>query len=320
MGTKIISTGAYQPDNMVTNQTMEQLVETSDEWIKSRSGIEKRAITIDENTSDLAFNAATMALERAGMDAQELDMIIVGTVTGDYVFPGIAQLLQKRLGAKNIPAFDVNAACTGFIYTLEIADKMIRSGAYKKILVIGAEALSKYTDFSDRNTCVLFADGAGAAIVSHHDDDQILAVSAHTEGSAEYLKMDGYPLKENFKTPTQPRPFIEMNGKEVFKFATSALPKTIEELLDMSGLKLDNIDKFVAHQANARIITHAAKHMDIPMEKMVMNIAHTGNTSAASVPLALHEAIMNQTIQKGDTVLMVAFGGGLTWGGAIVKI
>lgn len=319
-GARIVATGSYQPNNHVSNKTMETLVETSDEWIQTRSGIKTRAITIDENTSDIAYEAAIRAMNKAGIVADKIDMIIVGTVTGDYVFPGVSQLLQKRLGAREIPAFDVNAACSGFIYTLEIAHKMIKSDAYDTVLIIGAEALSKYTDFSDRNTCVLFADGAGAAIVQSTEREQIFASAIHSRGSADSLKMDGYPLKENFKTPHQPRPFIQMQGKDVFKFATTALPETIETLLAQSNLTIESIDKIIAHQANARIITHAAKHLNIPMDKMVMNIEHTGNTSSASVPLALDEAIQSDQVSKGDTVLMVAFGGGLTWGGAIVEL
>lgn len=318
--TTIKGTGAYVPNNKVPNTDMEKLVETSDDWIKSRTGIETRHITTDENTSDLAYEAAVRALESAELKADAIDMIIVATVSGDYVFPGVSQLLQKRLGCRTIPAFDVNAACTGFIYALDLADAMITAGKYKNILIVGAEALTKLTDFTDRNTCVLFGDGAGAFVLSRANKGGIKSVITHSDGDTEgRLKLDGYPIKKDYVTPNRALPFIRMDGTEIFKFATSVFPSVIHELLKDSVMPLSDLDLIVAHQANKRIIDKAAKSLGYPAEKMYMNIADYGNTSAASIPLAVDEAIRNDTLKRGDTFAIAAFGGGLTWGGAIIE-
>ncbi len=319
--TQILGSGAYVPKNVVTNAMMEKIVDTSDEWIQSRTGIKSRPMTIDENTSDLAYEAALKALEDANVSAEEIDLIVVATVTPDYVFPGVSQLLQKRLNAKSIPAFDINAACSGFVYALEVVDKMIKSGPYEKALIVGAETLTKYADYSDRNTCVLFGDGAGAMIIGSSDEDKIKSIVAYASGDdLGLLKMDGYPLKENFETPPQTRPFLEMQGSEVFKFATTVLPKTVNELLDNANVKHQDLDLIVAHQANARIITKSAKTLKIDQDKMFMNIHKRGNTSAASVPMAIDEAIKTGRLNKGDTFVTVAFGAGLTWGGALITL
>ncbi|MFW6299135.1 MAG: beta-ketoacyl-ACP synthase III [Bacillota bacterium] len=317
--TTIKGTGAYVPDHKVPNSTMETLVETSDEWIKTRTGIESRRITVDENTSDLAYEAAVRAMEDAGIKADDLDMIIVATVSGDYVFPGISQLLQKRLGCNTIPAFDLNAACTGFVYALDLANGMIASGKYENILIIGAEALSKLTDFTDRNTCVLFGDGAGAFVLSRSNKKSVRSVITHSDGDVEgYLKLDGYPVKKNFQTEERALPFIQMDGTEIFKFATTVFPSVIKELLEEAELTLEDLDLIVAHQANKRIIDKSAKVLNYPKEKMYMNIAQYGNTSAASIPIAVDEAIRHKRLRRGDTFAIAAFGGGLTWGGAII--
>lgn len=318
--TTIQGTGSYVPDNKVPNTAMEKLVETSDEWIKSRTGIESRHVTTDENTSDLAYEAARRALDTAGIEARDIDMIIVATVTGDYVFPGVSQLLQKRLGCRTVPAFDVNAACTGFIYALDLADAMITAGKYKNILIVGAEALTKLTDFTDRNTCVLFGDGAGAFVLSRADTGGVRSVITHSDGDTEgRLKLDGYPVKKDYITPKRPLPFIKMDGTEIFKFATSVFPSVMHELLEDSRMALDDLDLIVAHQANKRIIDKAAKTLGYPSEKMYMNISEYGNTSAASIPLAVDEAIRTQALKRGDTFAIAAFGGGLTWGGAVIE-
>lgn len=319
--TQVLGTGSYVPSNRVTNADLEKIVETSDEWIQSRTGIVSRPKTIDENTSDLAYQAALKALDNANLTAQDIDLIIVATVTSDYQFPGVSQLLQKRLGCRFIPAFDLNAACSGFIYALNVADKMIKSGTYKTALILGAETLTKYTDYTDRNTCVLFADGAGAMVVGESDEAKIKHIVTYADGDAEsMLKMDGYPLKVGFETPPQKRPFLEMQGSEVFKFATSVLPKTIEELLSVTNHTLDDVDIVIAHQANSRIIAKAAKTLKIAPEKMYVNIDRFGNTSAASVPLAIDEAIKTGKLKKGDLFATVAFGAGLTWGGALIRL
>ncbi|MFW5841887.1 MAG: beta-ketoacyl-ACP synthase III [Bacillota bacterium] len=319
--TKIVGTGAYVPNNTVTNKDLERLVETSDEWIRTRTGIESRHMTVDENTSDLAYKAALKAIEDADIDKQEIDLLIVATVTGDFPFPGVSQLIQKRLGLNAITAFDINAACTGFIYALNIADKMIKSGSYHNALIIGAETLTKYTDFEDRNTCVLFADGAGAMVIGKSDTDNIKHVVTYADGDHQgLLRMEGYPLKKDYKTKDTKRPYITMKGTDVFKFATTVLPNTVNTLLEYTNTEIEDVDLIVAHQANKRIIEKAAKTLQYPIEKMYMNIQNYGNTSAASVPLAIDEAIKKQTLKKGDTFATVAFGGGLTWGGALIRL
>ncbi len=318
--TKILGTGSYVPNNIVTNQDLEKLVDTNDEWIQSRTGIVNRRVTQGENTSDLAYKAAVKALEDARITAQDIDLIVVATVTGDFPFPAVAQLLQGRLGCNIITAFDVNAACTGFIYALNVADKMIQSGAYHKALVVGAETLTKYTDFEDRNTCVLFADAAGAMVLGTSDEPHIEKILTYAKGDLEgLLSMEGYPLKVDFKTPDQKRPFIKMQGTEVFKFATTVLPEVVETLLKETNHSVDELSLIVAHQANRRIIDKSARVLKIPIEKMFMNIDQYGNTSAASVPLAIDEAIRTKRLKRGDLFITAAFGGGLTWGGAMIR-
>lgn len=321
MYTKILSTGSYVPRTVVTNADMEKLVETSDEWIRSRTGIEQRRIAIDENTSDLAYQASIKAIEKAAIDKHSIDLIIVATVSPDDVFPGVAQILQARLGLAPITAFDVNAACTGFVYALNIADKMIRSGAYHTALVVGAETLSKLTDFTDRNTCVLFADAAGAMIVTESETPGVQIVKTFAQGDTDMLlKMPHYPLKSDFKTPADSLKFISMQGREVFKFAVGVIPKVIHDLLDSTGQTLDDLTMIVAHQANQRILDKAAKDLEYPLEKMFQNIQLYGNTSAASVPLAIDEAIEQGHLKAGDLFATVAFGAGLTWGGALIRL
>ncbi len=318
--TKILGTGSYVPDNIVHNKTFEKMVETSDEWIQTRTGIKSRHITLEENTSDLAYEAAKKAMASAKTNASEIDLIIVATVTGDYFFPGVAQLLQRRLKCRNIPAFDINAACTGFVYALEIADKMMKNDGYKKALIIGAETLSKFTDFEDRNTCVLFADAAGAMILGRSEQPGIEDVILHSEGDLEgLLRMESYPLKKDFKTIENKRPFISMNGRDVFRFATTVLPSVIRELLEKTHSTIEDLDLIIAHQANKRIIDKAARSLEFPRERMYLNIESFGNTSAASVPLAIDEAIKSGRLKKGMRFACAAFGAGLTWGGAIIQ-
>ncbi len=319
--TKVLGTGSYVPKDFLTNQDLEKIVDTSDEWITSRTGIKKRHIALEENTSDLAFQAALKAIENAQISKDEIDLIIVATVTPDFPFPGVANLLQRKLDLEAITAFDVNAACTGFIYALNIADKMIKSNAYKTALIVGAETLTKYTDFEDRNTCVLFADAAGAMVITASEEPFIKDIVTYSKGDTEgLLRMEGYPLKKDFKTPMTKLPFITMQGAEVFKFATTVLPNTILELLSRTNLQLDDLTMIVAHQANKRIIDKASRVLNYPLEKMYLNIENYGNTSAASVPLAIDEAISKGHLKKGDLFATVAFGAGLTWGGAIIKL
>ncbi len=318
---QILGTGSYVPKRTLTNAELETMVDTTDAWILSRTGIASRQIVVDENTSDLAYQAAEKAIADAGIEKSAIDLFIVATVTPDMPFPGVSQLLQRRLGLNTITAFDLNAACSGFLYALNVADKMIQSGAYRLALIVGAETLTKITDYSDRNTCVLFGDAAGAMVIGPSDTPMIKDVVTYAKGDLEgHLTMDGYPLKQHFKTPDQDRPFLRMQGSEVFKFATTALPKTIRTLLKRNRLELDDLALIVAHQANRRIIDKAARTLDYPMEKMYLNIDRYGNTSAASVPLAIDEAIKEGALKKGDTFITVAFGAGLTWGGALITL
>ena len=319
--TRIIGSGSAVPDNVVTNAMMEAIVETSDEWIQSRTGIVERRISTDQNTSDLAYLAAKRAMEAAAVDAKSIDLLIVATVTPDMPFPGVSQLLQRKLNMHPITAFDVNAACSGFIYAINVADAMIRSGSYRRALVIGAETLTKITDFTDRNTCVLFGDAAGAVVIEPSDTPGIERVITRSKGDHEgLLTLEGYPLKQGFKTPQKPWPFLQMQGSEVFKFATRAMPEIINDLLSQSSHTMDDIALVVAHQANRRIIESSGKKLRIPEDKLFMNIEHYGNTSAASVPLAIDEAIRSNRLKKGDLFLTVAFGAGLTWGGALIRL
>ncbi len=321
MYTKVLGTGSYVPQKVVTNADLEKLVDTNDEWIQSRTGIKERRMSENENTSELAYQAALKALEAAQVKPDEIDLLIVATVTSDKPFPGVSQILQRRLGFDTITAFDINAACSGFIYALNIADKMIRSGAYKKALIIGAEILTKITDYTDRNTCVLFGDAAGAMVIGESEKPMIKDVLTYAKGDVEgFLTMDGYPLKKNFKTEQQDRPFLKMQGSDVFKFATTVLPKVVRTLLERSNLDIKDLSYIVAHQANKRIIDKASRTLKFPISKMYMNIEKYGNTSAASVPLAIDEAIRGNILKPGDIFITAAFGAGLTWGGALIEL
>ncbi len=321
MYTKILGTGSYVPQKVVTNADLEALVDTSDEWIQSRTGIKERRMSETENTSELAYQAALKAIDAAQIQPEDIDLLIVATVTGDKPFPGVSQILQRRLGCKPITAFDINAACSGFIYALNVADKMLRSGVYKKALIIGAEILTKITDYTDRNTCVLFGDAAGAMVIGESEKAMIKEVVTYAKGDLEgLLTMEGYPLKKDFKTPDNGRPFLQMQGTDVFKFATTVLPQVVQELLDKAQFNIEDLALIVAHQANKRIIDKASKTLKFPTDKMYMNIENYGNTSAASVPLAIDEAIRSHALKPGDTFITAAFGAGLTWGGALIEL
>lgn len=318
--TTINGTGSYVPERFLTNDDLAKIVDTSDEWISSRTGIKKRHIVTDEYTIDLAEHAAKRALEASTVNKEDIDLVIVATVTPDNFFPGVSQLLQKRLGLNNIMAFDINAACSGFLYVLQIADKMIKSGAYHNALIVGAETLTRLTDWSDRNTCVLFGDAAGAMVISRSEDNHIQDVITGSDGDENsYLICNNVDLKDPYKNESSVQDHIAMNGREVFKFATRIMPQMVHELLDQNNMTIDDLDYIVAHQANARIIDKAARDLGFPIEKMYMNIQEYGNTSAASVPLAIDEAIKQGHLKRGDTFITVAFGGGFTWGGALIK-
>lgn len=319
--TKIIGTGSYVPSKVMTNDDLKEFVETNDEWIYSRTGIKERHIVTDEETIDLAEKASILAIEDAGIDKSKIDLVLVATVTPDNHFPGVSQLLQARLNLNEIMAFDVNAACSGFLYVLNIADKMIKSGAYKTALVIGAETLTRLTDWRDRNTCVLFGDAAGAMIITQSETNNIKDVICGSRGDVDDLLIcKNVDIKDPTVNAVSQQDHIHMKGSEVFKFATRILPKTVNDLLNRNDMELDSLDSIVAHQANARIISKAGKDLKFSMDKMFMNISHYGNTSAASVPLAIDQAIKSKFLKKGDKFITVAFGGGLTWGGALIEL
>ena len=318
---RIAGTGSYLPEKVLTNEDLTKFVDTSDEWIAARTGIRERHVAAEgETTSDLAFHAATRALEAAGITAQEVDLIVVGTTTPDLIFPSTACLLQHRLGASGCPAFDVNAACSGFIYALTVADKFIRSGAAKTVLVVGAETLTRMLDWNDRATCVLFGDGAGAVVLKADTETGILSTHMHADGAKKELLWNPVGVSVGFK-PEEHNAGVRvlMTGNEVFKHAVKALDSVVEEALEANGLDRHEIDWLIPHQANLRIIEATAKRLDMPMERVVVTVDKHGNTSSGSVPLALDEAVRSGKVQRGQLVLLEAFGGGFTWGSALLR-
>ncbi len=320
MYTKIYGTGSYVPDKVLTNQDLMKFVDTNDEWIFSRTGIKERRIVTDQSTLDLAEQASLKAIESSGIDKHKIDLLIVATVTSDYAFPGVANLLQARLKLDNITAFDINAACSGFIYAMQIADKMIKSSAFKYALIVGAEVLSRLTDWRDRNTCVLFGDGAGAMVIGKSKENKIKDIITGSKGDEDMLLYSKNPeLKNPEINAISQQDHIHMKGTEVFKFASRIMPKTIKKLLERNNLTTEDINYIVAHQANLRIIDKSARELEIDMDKMFVNIDRYGNTSAASVAIAIDEAIRNNLIKRKDLFMTVAFGGGLTWAGALIE-
>ncbi|MEO5360161.1 MAG: ketoacyl-ACP synthase III [Nitrospirota bacterium] len=324
MKAKIISTGSYVPSRRLTNGELEQMVDTSDKWIMERTGIRERRIAAEgENTSDLAYEAAVLALSRAGISASSIDIIIVATITGDMPIPATACFLQNRLNAAQAAAFDINAACSGFLFGLSTANAYIKSGMYKRILLVGAEALSRFTDWEDRNTCVLFGDGAGAVILEAADGPSgILSVDIHSDGSYwELLNLPGggskYPPSE--EAAANRLHYIKMKGNETFKVAVRTLEKLVIDALEKNGLKSSDIALLVPHQANLRIISATATRLGISMDKVMVNLDRCGNTSAASIPIALDEAAASGRIKENDTIILEAFGGGLTWASAVIR-
>ncbi|WP_148499970.1 beta-ketoacyl-ACP synthase III [Paenibacillus ihumii] len=319
----IIGTGKYVPERVLTNAELETMVETNDEWIVSRTGIRERHIAApDQATSDLAYEAAVKALKSAGIAAEDIELIIVATVTPDMTFPSTACILQEKLGAKKAAAFDLSAACSGFVYSLATANGFIQTGMYNNALIIGADALSRITDYTDRNTCVLFGDGAGAVVLGEVPEGRgFLSFDLGAEGAGgELLKLEGggsrCPASE--ETIRSGKHFIYMNGREVFKFAVRVMGTATEEVLRKAGKDKSEIDLFVPHQANIRIIQFAMQRLDLPEEKCVINVDKYANTSAASIPLALVEAVEEGRVKEGDTLLLVGFGGGLTWGASVL--
>ena len=315
----ITGTGGYLPERIMDNAELEQMVDTSDEWIRSRTGVIKRHIAAeDEMTCDLAEHAARMAMEAASVSADDVDLIIVATTTPDLVFPSTACLLQERLGVRGSAAFDIQAVCTGFIYALSVADKFIKTGAANKALVVGAETLSRIIDWTDRDTCVLFGDGAGAVILEASEQPGIVSTFLHADGQHKDLLKVPVGISTNYAAIQEGSAYMQMQGNEVFKVAVNTLGRIVDETLAANNLEKKDIDWLVPHQANTRIISATAKKLDMPLEKVIVTIDQHGNTSAASVPLALDVAIRDGRIQRGDKLLLEAFGGGFTWGSALI--
>ena len=317
---RITGTGGYLPERVLTNKELEQLVDTSDEWIRARTGIEKRHLAAtDQTTCDLALEAANQAIDAAGIAAQDIDLIIVATTTPDLVFPSTACLLQRRLGIHGCAAFDIQAVCTGFVYALGVADKFVRTGAAQCALVVGAETLSRILDWEDRGTCVLFGDGAGAVILQASEAPGILSTHLHADGHYKELLQVPSGISHNSEAFRNGEAYIEMQGNEVFRMAVNTLGRIVDETLAANNLEKSDIDWLVPHQANVRIIAATAKKLNMSMDHVVMTVAQHGNTSAASVPLALDVAVRDGRIKPGDMILFEAFGGGFTWGSALVK-
>ena len=314
---RITGTGSYLPLKVLSNNDLEKIVDTNDQWIQERTGIKKRHIIAgNETTTDLAFNAAEKAIEAADIENTEIDLIIVATTTPTRIFPSTASLVQERLGISGCPAFDIQAVCTGFIYALTVADKFIKSGSAKKALVIGAESLSRIVDWSDRNTCVLFGDGAGAVILQASEETGILSTHIHSDGK--YNTLLSVPTGPG-SMDTDARPYIEMQGNDVFKIAVKTLSSIADETLSANNLSKKDIDWLIPHQANIRIIAATAKKLGMSMDQVVVTVDEHGNTSAASIPLALDVAVRDGRIQRGETLLLEAFGGGFTWGSVLLN-
>jgi len=315
---RIIGSGSYLPRNVVTNDDLAQRMDTSDEWIRSRTGIRQRHIAEEgETSSSLAFEASRAAIASAGIGAQDIDLIIVATSTPDYIFPSTACLLQARLGVKGCPAFDMQAVCSGFVYGLAAADLFIRSGQHRCALVVGAEVFSRILDWDDRGTCVLFGDGAGAVILKADDKPGVMASSLHADGShAGILSVPGNVCGGK---PTGD-PFLRMDGPAVFKFAVRVLDEVARETLEKCAQRVEDVDWLIPHQANLRILESTAKRLHLPLEKLIVTVDRHGNTSAASVPLALDLAMRDGRIRAGHKVMLQGVGGGFTWGAALVQI
>ncbi len=318
MYSRIIGTGSYLPDRVLTNLDLEAMVDTTDEWIRSRTGIEQRHIAADdETTSELAYHASLAAMETAGVGPQEIDMIVVGTCTPDLVFPNVACLLQERLGIAGGPAFSVEAACSGFMYALTTADQFMRTGSIRRALVIGAETMSRIVDWTDRETCVLFGDGAGAVVIEAADEPGVIYSNLGADGKYKNLLYADTGISKKSSAPDVS--LLRMKGNEVFKVAVRTLERMVDQVIEENDIQQGEIDWFVPHQANLRIIKATAKRLRIPMERVILTVAEHGNTSAASVPMALDTAVRDGRIKRGDLLLLEAFGGGFTWGASLVR-
>ncbi|RME66418.1 MAG: ketoacyl-ACP synthase III, partial [Nitrospirae bacterium] len=321
MRTAILGTGSYVPEKVLTNHDLEKMVDTSDEWIRERTGIRQRRIAADnEATSDLALKASLKALEAAEVKPEELDLIILASVSGDRPLPSTACILQDKLGATNAAAFDILAACSGFIYLLTVADAMVKTGRYKRALIVGAEVLSRFTDWHDRTTCVLLGDGAGAAVLGPTEEDRgIIDVNIFSDGSMWdllHIPAGGSVRPATEETVRNREHFIKMRGNETFKVAVRTLEKLVVDTLEKNNLPPEQLSLLIPHQANHRIIKATAERLGLSMDRVMLNIDKYGNTSAASIPIAMDEAVRSGRIKRGDYILLEAFGGGLTWGSA----
>lgn len=325
MGIEIIGIGSYLPEKILTNAELEKMVETSDEWITTRTGIKERRIAKDtEATSDLGIKAAERALKKANISAQDIDAIIVATITPDMFFPSTACFIQKEIGAKNAVAFDVSAACSGFIYGLTIAKSFIDSNMYKTVMVIGAEKLSSITDWTDRNICILLGDGAGAVILKKtNSTSDILSTYLGADGNyADLLMIPGGGSRNpaTHKTIDERLHYMKMEGSKIFKIAVKTMADAAKKAIELAKISSDDVKLIIPHQANIRIVEAVAKQLDVPMDKVFLNIQKYGNTSAATTPIALEEAIYEGKVKKDDIVVLVAFGGGLTWGATVIRL
>ena len=319
MYSRIAGTGSYLPERVLTNKDLEAMVETSDQWIRDRTGITERRIAADgQTTCDLAEEAARQALDAAGLQPQDIDLLIVGTTTPDVIFPSTACLLQHRLGMAECGAFDVNAACSGFIYAMSVADQFIRAGTAKKILIVGAETLTRMLDWSDRGTCVLFGDGAGAAVLVADSEPGILSTHIHANGGYGDLLKTDVGVSRGFLAEERGGVKVSMRGNEVFKVAVNTLGRIVDETLAANQLEKSDLDWLIPHQANLRIIKATAKKLQMSMDQVIVTVDRHGNTSAASVPLALDYAVRSGKVKRGEKLLLEAFGGGFTWGAALV--
>jgi 3-oxoacyl-[acyl-carrier-protein] synthase-3 len=312
---KIAGTGSYLPEKILSNHDLEKMFETTDEWITTRTGIKERHIvSANQYTSDLAVEASKLAINVAGIDANKIDLIIVATTTPDKIFPSTACIVQTKLGLSLCPAFDIQAVCSGFVYALSVADNFIKTGAAKCVLVIGADTMSRITDYSDRSNAILWGDGGGAIILESSNQPGILSTHIHADGA--YEKLLHVPSGVSHQ---KGKATIEMQGNQVFKIAVNTLDSIVDETLEMNQLEKSDIDWLVPHQANIRILEATAKKLNMSMDRVIVTIDRHGNTSAASIPLALDTAIREHKIKRGETLLMEAFGGGFTWGSALIK-
>ncbi len=319
MYSRIIGTGKYLPERILTNFDLEKMVDTTDEWIRTRTGIEHRHIAADhEATSDLAYKAGLAAIEDAGLTAADIDFVLVGTTTPDLIFPNVGCLVQEKLGIRGTPAFSLEAACSGFLYALVVADQFIRTGQVRRALVIGAETMSRIMDWTDRETCVLFGDGAGAVILEAADEPGIMYSTLGADGRYRELLYASSGISTRHRENSD-IPALRMKGNEVFKVAVRTLENLVDDVIAKNNLEKGQIDWLIPHQANVRIINAMARRLEMPMERVVLTVKTHGNTSAASVPMALDTAIRDGRVKRGDLLLLEAFGGGFTWGASLIR-